>query len=143
VPAFLVTSGLVGHAILSHFPVVKFVVTLPSKAVKSCLLGFFERGDFEAVVALLPDDLQDFARFGHASAWRKGQMASLTWPDVDRSESAIVAQAMHVKNGRHHRIPLEGELAEIIERPWAVREYETPDGPALSQYVFHREGQPI
>jgi integrase len=46
--------------------------------------GFFERPGFEAVVAGLPEYLQDLARFGHLTGWRKGEMASLTWADVDR-----------------------------------------------------------
>jgi integrase len=114
---------------------------LPERNVRK---GFFERGDFEAVVAKLPVHLQNFARFGHIAAWRRGQIASLTWADVDRDVGVIVARAEHVKNGHEHKIPLEGELAEIIERCWIAREYKTPDGrPALSQYVFHRKGAPI
>jgi hypothetical protein len=38
---------------------------------------------------------------------------------------------------------LEGELKNIIERRWAVRDYQSPTGPAISQDVFHRNGQPI
>jgi integrase len=91
----------------------------------------------------LPEYLQDFSRFAFITAWRKGQIASLTWADVDRNVGVIVARAEHVKNGRPHKIVLEDELAEIIERRWAVREYKTPNGPGLSQYVFHLDGQSI
>ena len=73
----------------------------------------------------------------------RGQIASLTWADVDRNAGVIVARAEHVKNGRPHKIVLEAELAEIIERRWAAREYQTPNGPALSQYVFHLDGGPV
>jgi hypothetical protein len=38
---------------------------------------------------------------------------------------------------------LEGELAAIIERRWRARVYQTPNGPGISNYVFHRAGQPI
>jgi hypothetical protein len=31
----------------------------------------------------------------------------------------------------------------LIERRWAAREYQTPAGPALSLYVFHRNGEPV
>jgi integrase len=41
--------------------------------------GFFERGEFEAVCAELPTYSQDFARFAYLSAWRKAEVASLTW----------------------------------------------------------------
>ncbi len=65
------------------------------------------------------------------------------WPDVDRSAGVIQARAEHVKNGRPHKIVLEGELADLIERRWAGRVYSTPSGPGIAKYVFHREGQPI
>lgn len=105
--------------------------------------GFFERAEFDAVVAALPDYLRDFTRFAYMTAWRKGQVASLMWADVDRSAGVIIARAEHVKNGRAHKIVLEGELKNIIERRWASRDYESPTGPGISQYVFHRNGEPV
>src|SRR5207244_11039463 len=42
------------------------------------------------------------------------------------------------------KIVLEGELAAIIERRWAAREYKTADGGVgISPYVFHRDGLPV
>ena len=51
--------------------------------------GFFERPDLEAVVAALPDDLRDFTRFAYLTGWRKGEIISLRWTDVDRDVGAI------------------------------------------------------
>lgn len=45
--------------------------------------GFFEDADFKKVVDALPGYLQDFARFGHLVGWRKSEIASLLWSDVD------------------------------------------------------------
>lgn|SRR5262245_46866934 len=92
---------------------------------------------------LLREHLQDFARFAHLCGWRKGQIASLKWGDVDRDAGVIIARAEHVKNGSAHKLVLEDELAAIIERRWSARQYETSDGPAVAQHVFHRKGQPI
>ena len=78
--------------------------------------GFFTRAEFEAVVAALPEYLQDFTRFAHLCAWRKGQTASLKWEHVDRSDGIAIAPGEIVKNKHPHKIVLEGELAEIIER---------------------------
>jgi integrase len=106
--------------------------------------GFFEEPEFEAVVANLPEYLQDFSRFAYLSAWRKGQLAKLEWCDVDRNAGVIVARSENVKNGRPHKIVLEGDLATILERRWAAREYKTSDGGAgISQYVFHHDGRPV
>jgi len=43
---------------------------------------------------------------------------------------------------RAHKIVLESELAEIIERRWTSREHQTPSGSAVL-YVFHTGGRPV
>jgi integrase len=73
--------------------------------------GFFERPDLEAVVAALPDNLRDFTRSAYLTGWRKGEIISLKWTDVDRD----------AKTGRGRTIMLEGELAELIDRRWETR----------------------
>jgi hypothetical protein len=54
-----------------------------------------------------------------------------------------LARAKNVKNRRPHKLVLEGELAEIIKRRKAGREYKAPSGPGTSMYVFHRNGKRI
>lgn len=104
--------------------------------------GFFERADFEAVVEKLPEYLRDFARFGYLTGWRKSALASLTWADVDGQ--AIRLRAEHSKNRRGQMLPLEGELAEIMERRKAARVFKGKDKTeALSAYVFHLDGEPV
>src|SRR5262249_53425755 len=44
---------------------------------------------------------------------------------------------------RAHKIVLEGELKAIIERRWQDRHYDAATGPAVAEYVFHRDGSPI
>src|SRR5262249_1156399 len=78
--------------------------------------GFFVVGDFEAVVSALPEYLQDFTRFAFLCAWRKGQLSALEWRDVNREAGVIVARPSTVKNRKAHKLVLEGELKEIIER---------------------------
>ena len=105
--------------------------------------GFLEPAAFERVVRHLPTDLQDFARFGYLPGWRKGEIWRLTWPDVDRTGGRIALRREHSKNGEPRVLPLVGELAELVERRWTAREYETPGGTtALAPFVFHRDGQP-
>jgi integrase len=50
--------------------------------------GFFERADFEAVVKLLPEDLQDFTRFGFLTGWRSGEIKSLAWSEIRPGDKA-------------------------------------------------------
>jgi hypothetical protein len=36
--------------------------------------GFFSKEDFDRLVSFLPEDIQDFVRFGYYSGWRKDEM---------------------------------------------------------------------
>lgn len=103
--------------------------------------GFFGVVEFRSVVDGLPDYLQDFARFGYLTGWRKGEIASLRWEDVDGD--MIRLRAENSKNGEGRSITLEGELAEVIERRRAARRVKTTAGVMLADLVFHRDGRII
>lgn len=72
----------------------------PSLPEHNTRQGFFERDEFEAVVAYLPVYLWDFARFGYLTGWRKGEIASLTWADVDRSGRTLRLRPEASKTGQ-------------------------------------------
>jgi integrase len=105
--------------------------------------GFLEPADFEAVVSHLPKYLQDAARFAYISGWRKGEVASLEWSDVDRTNARITLRREHSKNGEPRVLPLTDTLAALIERRWDARQVKTVAGATLAPFVFHRAGQPI
>jgi integrase len=104
--------------------------------------GFFETADFEAVVAKLPEYLQDFSRFGFITGWRKGSIESLRWSDV--SDGIIYLRAENSKTRKPETLPIEGELLAIIERRREARTIEDKDGSKrFAEFVFHRDGLPI
>lgn len=103
--------------------------------------GFFEREDFEAVVASLAPAIADIARFAYLSGWRKGEILPLQWDAVDRAEREVRLRTS--KNGRPRSLPLEGELWDLFERRWAARQFTTWNGLThVSEFVFHRYGRP-
>ena len=65
-------------------------------------------------MAHLPEYLQDFGRFGFLTGWRKGSIEALRWADV--GEDVIYLRAENSKTRKAETMPLEGELAAIIER---------------------------
>ncbi len=104
--------------------------------------GFFERADFEAVAANLPDPLNDIARFSYLSGWRKGEILPFRWDAVDRTAREVRLRTS--KNGHGGVLPLDGALSDLMERRWALREYAGSDGVTrLSGFVFHRDGRPL
>jgi integrase len=104
--------------------------------------GFFEGAEVEAVTAYLSDPLADVTRFAFLSGWRRGEIVSLRWEAVDRGAREVWLWT--TKNGRRRTLPLDGELWSLMERRWAAREFQAPDGTtSLSPFVFHRDGQPV
>ena len=100
--------------------------------------GFFSETEFRAVLAHLPADLQDFARYCYGTGSRKGEAASITWAMVQGDELRIPGDIC--KNRRPRTLPISGEVAEIIERRRSARRIEENGTVHLSEYVFHREG---
>jgi integrase len=103
--------------------------------------GFFAESEIRRVIDNLPADLQDFTLFGWLTGMRKGEIASLAWEDVDGD--VIRLRAENAKNGEARMIPLEGELAELIERRRTAREIEIDKVPMIASLIFHRAGQPV
>jgi integrase len=100
--------------------------------------GFFSDPDFRKVHATLPANLQDYCLFAFLTAWRKGEVSSLTWADVH--DGVIRLSAENSKNGEGRSIAVAGELVAILERRKAAR---LVGGDTLTNLVFHRDGQPI
>ena len=104
--------------------------------------GFFSDAEFRSLVKNLPAYLQDFVRFGYLTGWRKGEIASLRWEDVD--DDIIRLRGENAKNGEGRSVTLGGELGELIERRKAGRQVETETGGVLlTAFVFHHKGEPV
>ena len=126
------------QAQLTTVPVIRL---LPERNARE---GFLEPATFEALARHLPDPLQDFARFAYVTGWRKGEVQTLAWSDVDRAHGRITLRRVHSKTAEPRVLTLVGELGDLIERRWQAREYTVAkDTSALSPYVFHRNGQPV
>lgn len=75
---------------------------------------------------------------------RRGRLAVMLWTDVDWDGGAVWIRRGESRNKRGTKVPLEGELRDIIARRWAPRGYRTADGEtAVSPSSFHRDRQPI
>ncbi|MGO9338431.1 MAG: site-specific integrase [Terracidiphilus sp.] len=103
--------------------------------------GFFADADFRALTAKLPKYLRDFVQFGYLTGWRKGEIASLRWSDVEGD--VVRLRAENAKNGEGRSVTLSGDLADLMERRKVQRQVETKTGVLLSAYVFHQKGEPV
>ena len=104
--------------------------------------GFFEKAEFDTVLPHLPSPIDEIARFGYLSGWRRSEISGLRWENVDRAAGEI--RLFTSKNGEGRVLPMDEALSALIARRWEAREYETSGGgSALSAYVFHVKGRPV
>jgi integrase len=93
--------------------------------------GFFEPEELERHLTFLPSYLQDLTRFAYHTGWRKGEILTLEWRDIQGNVIRLRPDIAKNKDGRV--LVLIGEIANIIARRRAERVEFCP-------YVFHRNG---
>jgi integrase len=99
--------------------------------------GFFTAAEVATLVKHLPDDLRDFVWFAFLTGWRKGEIASLKWADVDEEAKTLRLSWRKSKNKQARTMALAGELANIIKRCAVARTERVVAGHNLP-YVFVR-----
>ena len=108
--------------------------------------GFFERGEFLAFRAALPDYLRPAVTFAYFTGWRRGEILGLKWNQVDLAAKSVRIEADATKNKKARTIALHGELLDAIEDQWEKRKVAEIPGQSptlLCPYVFHRNGKPL
>lgn len=123
-------SVAVEEELLSVRPMFK----LPS--VRNARSGFFEDGDFAALLVELPAYLRPVIRFLRMTGWRKSEVLGLTWAQVDWESTVILIGATQTKGGDARLFPfaLAPEIKQLLEAQWHARE---------GSFVFNRGGQRI
>jgi integrase len=106
--------------------------------------GFLTRAEIESVIKRLPPDLRDFTRWAYFTAWRKGEIASLRWTDVDVEGRTVRLSWRRSKNKKARTMTLAGELAAIIERRSAARAaLVVKKGLETDRVFFRKDGSPV
>jgi integrase len=118
---------------------------VPMLAEDNTRTGFFERDEFDAVRAALPDHLRGVVTFAYLTGWRvPSEVLTLQWKQVDRKAKTVRLEPGTTKNGEARTFPYGAlpELADVIETAWAEHQ-RLAEGGTLCPYVFHRRGRPI
>jgi integrase len=99
--------------------------------------GFFTQAEVAKLVKHLPKDLHDFVWFGFYTGWRKGEIASLKWADVDEEAGTLRLSWRKSKNNQARTMALEGALSAIIKGASIARAERVLKGHD-SPFVFVR-----
>lgn len=68
--------------------------------------GFFEREQYEAVRAHLPEHVQPVADFAYVTGWRRSEILSLQWRQVDFKAGNVRLEAGTTKNKEARQVSL-------------------------------------
>ncbi len=106
--------------------------------------GFADPALFDAIVGelrALDADVADVAEFAYGAAWRRGEVLTLKWSDVewrgaDHSAAVIRLRRAQSKNKQPRVLPLSDKLLAIVQHRWTLRRLDC-------LYLFHRAGRPI
>jgi integrase len=108
--------------------------------------GFFEYAEFVAVRDACPDYFKPVVTFAYYTGWRKEEILSLRWSQIDLQAEEIRLEVGTDKNDAGRVIAMDGELLETIKAQWERRKVVAIPGHSptlLCQYVFHRNGRVI
>ena len=83
--------------------------------------GFFEKSQYQEMLKHLPKELKGFVQFGYYSGWRKGEIGSLEWGNVDINAKVIRLRPENSKTKEGRVLALDGELWDVIARQWSDR----------------------
>jgi integrase len=107
-------------------------------------VGFFERDQFLAVLARLPDQVQPAATFAYITGWRiDSEVLSLEWRQVDFGAGEVRLDPGKTKNGEGRTFPMTRDLRELLEAQKAITENLQRQCKVVCPRVFHRAGRPI
>jgi len=92
--------------------------------------------EYETLLENLPDHLKDIVLLAFNTGMRRGEILGLKWENVNLKERKIVLTSSMTKTQRQRTIPLNDELAKMLDRRNKIRHLE-------HNYVFHYKDKPI
>ena len=113
--------------------------------------GFFEPGDFVALVVELPVEIADLVRFLRLTGWRRGEGVGLLWAQVDWDDDGYQEGDREPEPGPNACV----RIGEAQTKGGDAREFPFGEAPELLDLllarwrarnglrVFHRQGKPI
>ena len=118
---------------------------IPVPDVTAVREGFLSRAELDALLKELPSYIRPVTLFAYLTGWRRGEVLSLTWGQVDFDSGELRLSASDSKNktGRTFPFRVLPELATLLQdQRERTRTLEKERGEIIS-WVFHRDGDRI
>src|SRR5438093_1385923 len=119
---------------------------IPALQVSNARQGFFEEGDFRALLRELPGALKPVVEFAYLTGWRiPSEVLRLTWAQINFKAGIVRLEPRTTKNDEGRAFPFDAlpALKRLLEKQRSrTRALERSTGRIIPR-VFHREGAPI
>lgn len=118
---------------------------LPTIEVRNVRTGFFDESEVRAVGERLAPELRSLVLFAFFTGWRKSEVLSLQWRQVDFESGTVRLEPGSTKNDEGRTFPFAAhpELAALLRaRRDELTAFERAMG-RIVPWVFHRNGKPI
>ena len=118
---------------------------IPSLEVRNTRSGFFEEKELRGVLKRLPAELRPVVEFAYLTGWRRGEVFSLEWRQVDFQAGMVRLEPGTTKNDEGRTFPF-GAIPALALLLKAQRDYTTAverEKQRIIPYVFHRRGRRI
>ena len=123
--------------VISAMPRIKL---LPENNVRK---GFADAKQVDAICGRLKADVADGVRFAFLTGWRRTEVFTLTWSQVDWNGGFVRLEPGTTKNQEGRAFPITPALPVILEgRQTLTRRCERAQARIIP-LVFHRRGLPI
>jgi len=111
---------------------------------RNARIGFFERSEFDAVLAHLPVDLRAVFEVTYILGWRvKSEILTRQWAHVDFRSGWLRLEPGETKNDEGRQFPLTPDLRAVLERQRERTIAGEQTTGAVIPWVFHRAGMRI
>ncbi len=114
---------------------------VPKLPTDNARRGFLDPGEFEAFSAELPEYLQPFARFAYLTGWRKEEVLTLQWSQVELAGGTLRLENDQTKTGqgRIYVFAPDDPADEMAQLLHGLHERRRLD----CSFLFHRNGRRI
>jgi integrase len=117
---------------------------IPKLQLNNARKGFFERGQFDAVLANIAEHLRPMLETAFITGWRvHSEILTRQKRHVDLKAGWLRLEPGETKNGDGRMFPLTGRLREILEKQLAETEAAQQLTGTIIPWLFHHDGKQI
>jgi integrase len=85
--------------------------------------GFFEREQYESVLAHLPGDVRPVIEFGYLTGWRiNSEVLTIEWRQIDFDGAEVRLEPGSTKNKKGRTFPFTTALHTLLKTQWTEHE---------------------